>query len=305
MHAGPVLTLAEAAAARVVVLDGGLATELERRGHRLTTALWSAELLVADPAAIVAVHRAYLAAGAEVVTTASYQASVAGFAAVGADPERMLRRSVTLAVRAREEHGSGWVAASVGPYGAVLADGSEYRGRYGLTVTELRRFHRPRLEILADAAPDVLAVETVPCLAEAEALISELQRLQFPAWISFTASGGRTRAGEPLAEAFALASSCPSVFAVGINCTAPSDVLPALEIARAASDVPLVVYPNSGEGWDPDGRHWTGSSGFRPAEVDSWVATGARLVGGCCRVGPAEIAAVAGRVRSRTHGDAR
>lgn len=282
---------------RVVLLDGGLATELERRGHDLSSNLWSAELLATQPDAILEVHRAYFAAGAEVATTASYQASLDGFASRGEDGEKLLRLSVQLAVRARDERGAGWVAASVGPYGAVLADGSEYRGDYGLTVEQLRRFHRPRLEILADAGPDVLAVETIPCLAEVEAVLRELDRLAAPAWLSLTVDNGRTRRGEPLTDAFAMAADCPSVFAIGVNCTAPDHVTAALAMATATTDKPAVAYPNSGEGWDGVRRTWIGSSSFDPDDVDAWVGAGARLIGGCCRIGPAEIGELARHVR--------
>ena len=295
--------LAAALAEGVVVLDGGLATELEARGHDLGSALWSARLLAEDPDAVVAAHRAYLDAGARVATTASYQASFAGLAAAGvdrADAEALLRSSVTLADRAREESGDPdgcWVAASVGPYGAALADGSEYRGDYDLTVDQLRAWHRPRLEVLADAGADVLALETVPCLAEAEALALEVQRLGVPAWLSLTCDGLRTRAGEPVAEAFALAADVPELVAVGVNCTDPADADALVALAAQRSGLPVVVYPNSGETWDAAGRRWSGPSRFSPAQVRGWTAAGARLVGGCCRVGPDDIVALAATLR--------
>lgn len=289
----------------VVVLDGGLATELERRGHDLSDDLWSARLLRDDPGEVVATHAAYFAAGARVATSASYQASFEGFAAAGLDrdeAERLLRDSVRLAAQARdtaEQDGvARWVAASVGPYGAVLADGSEYRGDYGLSVDALRRFHRPRLEILADAGADVLACETVPCLAEAEALVAEVDRLGVPAWLSLTCAGPRTRADEPVQEAFAIAASSPNVLAVGVNCTAPDDVAGLVAVA-SGTGLPVVVYPNSGEGWDGQARSWTGDPRFAPGQVRSWVAAGARLVGGCCRVGPVEIKAISDELSER------
>jgi homocysteine S-methyltransferase len=268
---------------RAVYLDGGLATELERRGHDLSSALWSARLLRDDPAAIVDVHRAFVDAGAEVVTSASYQAS---FEALGSDTERLLRRSVSLA----REAGPTWVAASVGPYGAMLADGSEYRGDYGLSVAELRHWHRRRLDILVDSGADVLAVETIPCLAEVEALCAELAALQAPAWLSVTCTGTTTRAGEPATEAFAMAGECAPVIAVGVNCTAPGDVAELVRAAATASGKPVVAYPNSGEAWDADRREWTGRRGFDAADVAEWIRDGARLVGGCCRIRPEDIA---------------
>ena len=291
--------LADALAAGVVTLDGGLATQLEAQGHDLSSDLWSARLLAEDPDAVVAAHAAFFAAGAEVATTASYQASFDGFAAAGLDRSSasgLLRRSVALAERARDAaSGDGrprFVAASVGPYGAALADGSEYRGDYGLDVDALRRWHRPRLELLADTSADVLACETVPCLAEAEALVAELAVLGRPAWLSLSCDGDRTRAGEPVAEAFALARGVDAVVAVGVNCTDPDDVGPLVALAARASGKPVVVYPNSGEGWDAGRRRWSGDGTFAPAAVRGWLRDGARLVGGCCRVTPDDIAAV-------------
>jgi homocysteine S-methyltransferase len=297
---GGMTTLPQAVRDRIVVLDGGLATELERRGQDLSGRLWSARLLADAPDEILAVHRAYFAAGAEVATTASYQASIEGFTARGLDAPVMLRRSVALAGRARDEHGEGWVAASIGPYGAALADGSEYRGDYGLSVAELRRFHRPRLAILAEAGADVLAVETIPCLAEVEAVLAELDELDVPAWLSLTCAGTRTRAGEPASEAFAMARDCASLFAVGVNCVRPADTRPLVQLAAQHSGKPAVAYPNSGEEWDAAHHSWTGRPAFSPADVDDWTTAGARLVGGCCRVGPAEITALASQL-SETH----
>jgi homocysteine S-methyltransferase len=277
-----------------VISDGGLATELEARGHDLSDPLWSARLLADAPQEIVAVHAAFFRAGAAIATTASYQASFEGFAARGIDRNEaagLLRRSVALAKAARNEAGADGliVAASVGPYGAALADGSEYRGRYGLSVPALRRWHRPRLEILAAAGADVLACETVPDVDEAEALVELVRSLSVPAWLSYTIDGTTTRAGQPLAEAFAVATGVPEIVAVGVNCCAPHDVLPAITMARAVGK-PVIVYPNSGERWD--GEAWTGESEFSAELARQWVAAGAGIVGGCCRVGPADIGAV-------------
>jgi S-methylmethionine-dependent homocysteine/selenocysteine methylase len=305
-------SLAAALARGPVVLDGGLATELEARGHDLGSALWSARLLRDDPDAIAAASAAFAEAGAKVVTTASYQATVEGFAAAGLDASEaraLIARSVQLARRAAP---SAWVAGSVGPYGAFLADGSEYTGAYtapdwrgrtggGLSVAELRAFHRPRMVLLAEAGADVLACETVPAAAEAEALLAEAESLGVPIWLSLTTVTGddgvvRTRRGEPAAAVFGLAAGVDAVVAVGVNCTDPAGVPPAIAAARAAGK-PVVVYPNSGERWDAAARRWTGAPGFRPDDVAGWAAAGARLIGGCCRVRPRDIAAVARSVR--------
>jgi homocysteine S-methyltransferase len=293
-------SLAAALAAAPVVLDGGLSTELEARGHDVSSALWSARLLRDEPAAIVAAHAAFAAAGAQVATTASYQATVEGFGAVGVgagDARRLIASSVALA---REGQGdAGWVAGSVGPYGAMLADGSEYTGTYvdDVDVAQLRAFHRPRMEILAEAGADVLSCETVPAAAEAEALIAEAAALGVPIWLSLTtmvdADGVvRTRRGEIAADVFAMTKGVDAVIAVGVNCTDPAGVGAAIEAAAGAGK-PVVVYPNSGEGWDAVDRRWTGSPGIAPDDVPDWIAAGARLVGGCCRVRPEHIRAIA------------
>jgi len=280
-----------------LIADGGLATELEARGHDLSDGLWSARLLVEAPREVTAVHTAFFRAGAMIATTASYQASFDGFADSGIgrdDTVRLLRRSVELAKTARDEVGdaSRRVAASVGPYGAARADGSEYRGRYGLGVAQLEDWHRPRLEVLADAGADVLALETIPDVDEAEALVNLVRSLGVPAWLSYTIDGTRTRAGQPLADAFAVAVGVPEIVAVGVNCCAPDDVLPAIGQARETGK-PVIVYPNSGERWDSARRAWVGPSRFSARLAVQWAAAGARVIGGCCRVRPADIAELA------------
>jgi homocysteine S-methyltransferase len=283
-----------------VILDGGLSNALAARGHDLSDELWTARLLRDAPGEVAAVHRTYYAAGAEVATTASYQASVPGFERAGlsrAEAEALVRRSVTLAREVRDElAGDGHrrlVAASVGPYGAVLADGSEYRGRYGVGAAALRDFHLPRLELLASAGPDLFAVETVPDLEEAEVLVPLLDEIGLPAWLSYSCAGLLTRAGQPLAEAFAVVAPSTAVVATGVNCCAPDDVLPALEVARAVTGKPGVAYPNSGQGWDSGTHTWSGATSFDVALAPGWVAAGAAYVGGCCQVGPDDIAALA------------
>jgi homocysteine S-methyltransferase len=293
------LSLADALAAGTVVLDGGMSNQLESAGHDLSDELWSARLLAERPEAIVEAHLAYFEAGANVAITSSYQATFEGFGKRGIGRERageLLALSVELgreaARRARTDRPL-WVAASVGPYGAMLADGSEYRGGYGLSVDALERFHRPRLEVLAGARPDVLALETVPDADEAAALLRAVRGLGVPAWLSYTVDGERTRAGQPLEEAFAPAADADEVIAVGVNCCAPEDVDGAIRIAARVTGKPVVVYPNSGEAWDAGARAWTGRAGFAPEQVRDWQDAGARLIGGCCRVGPEAITSIA------------
>lgn len=305
--AHPPASLAEAMHSTPVVLDGGLATTLEAAGHDLRDELWSARLLADDPAAIAAAHRAFVEAGARVITTASYQATVAGLQRRGHDADRaaeLIRSSVDIARTAcatmpdvdASGRGRVWIAASVGPYGAALADGSEYRGDYGLSHAELVRFHRPRMALLAEAGPDVLALETVPDIREAEALLCALDGLGVPAWLSYTIDGDRTRAGQPIAEAFAVAAGRADVIAVGVNCSSPVDTSVAVPVAARASGKPVVAYPNGGQRWDAQRRRWYGSAQDLAGCAPTWVRDGARLVGGCCRVSPETIREITGRL---------
>ncbi|RYP88063.1 homocysteine S-methyltransferase [Nocardioides guangzhouensis] len=300
MTPAPHETLADGS--RAVVLDGGLSNALEERGQDLSGALWTAGVLRDRPEDVAAVHRAYYEVGARVATTASYQMSVPSLTAAGAgraEAEGLLGRSVTVARAVRDALAADgvrrWVAASVGPYGAVLADGSEYRGRYGLGFAALRDFHLPRLEVLAAAGPDLLAVETIPDVDEVAVLAGLLDEIGLPAWVSLSIDGDRTRAGQPLADALAVAAAPTCVVAVGVNCCAPGDVLPAVELA-VATGKPAVVYPNSGEDWDATARDWTGGSSYDVALAVDWVRAGAAYVGGCCRVGADQVAALAASI---------
>jgi len=290
-----------AALADVVVLDGGLATELEARGADLTDELWSARLLLDDPGSIVDVHRAYVEAGADVVIGASYQASFEGLARRGLDraaATALLGRSVELARDAAA--GRALVAASVGPYGAVLANGAEYTGDYDLGDADiarafLREFHGPRAEALASAGPDVLAIETIPSVVETEALLQVLDALvDVPAWVSFSCrDGGHLNDGTPFADAVDLVAGHPSIVAVGVNCTSPTVVPALVEVAAGRTASSIVAYPNRGGIWDAAAKRWTGNDlpeGLGPVALELRRA-GAGLIGGCCGIRPADIRA--------------
>ena len=305
-------SLSSVLAERDLVLDGGLATELEARGHDLRDTLWSARLLRDDPRAIEDVHVSYFAAGADVAITASYHATLEGFEAVGIDREegrRLLRLSVELAQRARERAGGkGIVAGSVGPYGVVFANGCEYTGDYARTPDDrIAQTQRERISELGGAGADVVAIETVPNGREA-AVVGELLA-EFPeieAWVSFCClDGERLSDGTPIGNAIRAAGRTGRVAAFGVNCTAPQHVDSLLVAARQATDLPLVVYPNAGRVWDGDTYTWSGAGveRFAPELVARWRGLGARAIGGCCGIGPAaiaEIAATSGPETART-----
>jgi homocysteine S-methyltransferase len=284
-----------------VILDGGLGTLLESRGNDVSTSLWSARVLWEQPDEVRAAHAEFFEAGAQVAITDSYQVSYDGMAAAGMDEvvtDELLRRSVSVASAARDEAApGGWVAASVGPFAAILGDGSEFRGDDSLGVDGLRHWHRRRLRVLADAGPDVLAVETLTTLAEVEAVVSELDGIGVPAWIALTVDNGELRTGESLREAFAIASSVPEVVAVGVNCCAAHEVSGALRVARDVTDLPLIAYPNSGETWDGAARAWSGDPELPDSLFREWAGLAAGL-GGCCRLGPDTIARIARTVRT-------
>ena len=282
------------------VVDGGLATELERRGHDLSSSLWSARLLADDPGAIEAVHVAYLEAGADVIVSASYQATIRGFCAHGYsddDARQLLCRSVEIACRARDQRAAGsLVAASIGPYGAFLADGSEYRGDYELGVEELLEFHRERWSILAASGADLLACETIPSGVELEAL-ARLQAGEPEQWSWFTFScrgEQQLRDGTPLVACLERLQEVPRIAGVGVNCVEPGHVLGIVELQRPLTRLPIIVYPNSGETWNARARCWEGQAdAVSFGELARrWRQAGADLIGGCCRTGPQHVRAV-------------
>ncbi len=297
-----------------LILDGALATELERRGCDLNDPLWSARVLLEQPDLIRQVHADYFVAGADCAITASYQATFPGFARRGLGAQsvtELMRRSVRLASQARDAF---WadpanrrgrprpiVAASVGPYGAFLHDGSEYRGDYGMSEAELIAFHRPRLAVLAGSGADILAVETIPCLTEALAITRLLEEFpEMTVWVSFSArDGAHISHGEPFAECAALIGAHPQVAAVGINCTPPQFVPELIAAARAATAAPIIVYPNSGEVYSVADNSWSGNSECAAygAQARTWYAAGARIIGGCCRTGPDHIREIAAALR--------
>ena len=308
----------------VLVLDGGFATELERGGAVLDTSLWSAKLILDDPSALARVHRAFLEAGADCIGTATYQASFEGFESMGVareEAERLMLEAVALAAGAVDEF---WaidenregrlrplVAASLGPYGAFLADGSEYDGRYRVGRDVLERFHRDRLNVMASSAADLIAFETIPSFAEVEVLLGILDETpDVWAWLSFSCQDGeRLNDGTPIRNAVAACARADRIAAVGVNCTPPRFMSALISEIRAETNLPVAIYPNSGEVYDAVSKSW--SSGLVGTEVvgaefgeawgeaaAEWVEAGASLVGGCCRVTTADISGVRSRVVS-------
>ena len=298
-----------------LVIDGALATELERRGCDLKDELWSAKILLEQPEIIKQVHLDYFKAGADCAITASYQATIEGLAKHGLNESEaiaLIQKSVRLATDARDEfwvdesnrmgRSKPFVAASVGPYGAFLADGSEYRGNYGLTEKDLMDFHRPRMKALVEAGADMIACETIPCLIEAQAIAKLLK--EFPnstAWISFTARDEKhISEGQVFAECVKQLADHPQIAAIGVNCTSPKYVSSLICEAKQATDKPILVYPNSGETYNAIKNDWNGSPVLDSfgEQAREWYDAGARLIGGCCRTTPEDIRVIASWVRS-------
>ncbi len=299
----------------LVVLDGAFGTEIARRGFDTRDDLWAAKALFVKPEIVKAVHRDYFEAGADVCTSASYQATVEGFESKGftrSQAAELIRLSVRLVQQARKEFlenrqrksGSSvlnerrpypMAAASVGPYGAYLADGSEYTGAYSADRHELADFHAERLALLLETEPDILACETLPLFREAEAILDELKKHpEAQAWISFTCKDTRsTSGGDKIADCARFLDREPQVAAIGVNCTAPEYVADLIREIRAHTEKPVAVYPNSGETYDASGKNWKGEAQPFAAYVRTWYDAGARLIGGCCRTTPEDIKGVA------------
>jgi len=289
---------------KTMIIDGGLSNQLEAQGLNLDTSLWSAALLKQNPQAVIDAHRHYLDAGAECLITASYQASEEGFKAKGIhenEAGQLLKKSITLAESAIDSYVSDQdidverplIAASIGPYGAALADGSEYHGQYDISDTELTAFHAKRLQLLDNTSADILACETIPSFQEAKVLHELLISVTTPAWVSFSCKDGQhLNDGSLIEQAARLFAEHPQVLAIGINCTAPQYINELLGRIRAVvANKALIVYPNSGEKYQASDKSWHGSTS--PEAVGEtaagWVASGASIIGGCCRMGPEHI----------------
>ena len=295
-----------------LVLDGGLATELERRGHDLNDPLWSAKLLLEAPESIRDVHLDYLNAGADCIITATYQATVPGFEARGlstVEASQLIQKAVELALEAKASFMAGktagqrapLIAASVGPYGAYLANGAEYTGQYDLDADGLYRFHRDRWHQLAHSGADLLACETIPSFAELKTYLKlSTETPERPLWLAFSCRNGKEISdGTPIATCASLASDYTNVVALGINCTPPSLMPSLIQEIEAVTDRPIIVYPNSGEHYDPQSKSWSGTrhpESFGTAARE-WRKMGATLLGGCCRTTPAHIQAIATRMK--------
>jgi homocysteine S-methyltransferase len=295
------------------ILDGGMASELEFLGADISGPLWSAHILEDAPEKILEVHRAYLEAGTDILLTASYQVSRKAYTEYGLDSARAdqaLLRSVELAQTARQEFQRDnksrevLIAASLGPYGAALHNGSEYHGNYSCSYADLVQFHQERIAVLAQSSADLLAFETLPSIEEARAIGEALKPWpNIAAWFSFNCPSARAEHlqvahGEPLRDCAILAASFPQTIAIGVNCTQPKWLLSLIPELRQASNKPIVVYPNSGEDWDPEARCWIQTPGSSDpsdfgGQAAQWYAAGAQIVGGCCRTRPAHIHQIA------------
>jgi homocysteine S-methyltransferase len=276
------------------IVDGGLSTALERRGHHPGGPLWTAQLVIDRPGEIVAAHSDFVEAGADIVISASYQASIEGFVAAGLSSTSAVAALASTTELARRS-GARWVAASIGPFGASLADGSEYHGRYAASWAEVRAFHRRRIATLAPTGPDLWAIETIPSRAEAEIVLEEVAAFDTAAWLAVSCTDGtHTCGGDDIVGVASMATQCPQLVGFGVNCTSPQYVAELLRQAASATTLPLVAYSNHGRRWDAAAKCWTGHQGDAPAaHAARWYELGARLIGGCCGTDADDIAALA------------
>ncbi|KAJ8540543.1 hypothetical protein K7X08_034010 [Anisodus acutangulus] len=306
------------------IVDGGFATQLEKHGASINDPLWSALCLIKDPDLVKRVHLEYLEAGADILVTSSYQATIPGFISRGLsieEAELLLEKSVKLAVEGRDKfwnsvkrnsrqsYNRALVAASIGSYGAYLADGSEYSGNYGphVSLDKLKDFHRHRLQILVDAGPDLLAFETIPNKLEAQACVEllEEENVQIPSWICFSSvDGANAPSGESFKDCLDVINKSDKVSAVGINCAPPHFIQTLIQKLKEMTGKAIIVYPNSGEIWDGISKRWLPSKCFDDEKFELfapiWRDAGAKLIGGCCRTTPSTIQAISKAVKERS-----
>lgn len=286
-----------------ICIDGGLSNVLEELGCDLNNELWVANLLTTNPEALMKTHLAYLEAGAQIISTSSYQATIPGFMKLGysnEESEALILKSVELAEKAitaylknHTPNKRPLIAGSIGPYGAYLADGSEYRGDYKISDAELRDFHQRRIELLDNSACNVLAFETIPNYQEAKVINELTQHCKKPSWVSFSCkNGSQINDGTSIAKAASVFDGNEKIFSVGVNCTAPKHISSLItELKSVIGNKNVLVYPNSGEVYDAISKTWSGTSDpVKFSEIcQHWIELGANLVGGCCRIGPSHI----------------
>lgn len=297
-----------------LILHGALGTEMESLGYDISGKLWSAKYLLDKPEVIQKIHETYVAAGSDLITTSSYQATLPGLIDAGLtekEAEQIIALTVQLAKAARDKVWGALdetekakrpyplISGDVGPYAAYLANGSEYSGDYGQITTEaLKEFHRPRIQILLNQGVDLLALETIPNRLEAQAL-NELLAEEFPeaeVYISFTVQEpGTISDGTSLDEIAQLVSQSDQILALGINCSSPLLYNQALAILKNTGKA-LITYPNSGEVYDGSTQTW------KPKDKDALTLVehskdwhdqfGVKILGGCCRTRPNDIKAL-------------
>lgn len=298
----------------LLVIDGAMGTELEARGCNLNDKLWSAKVLVENPELIYQVHLDYFRCGADFIITSSYQASIDGFARRGLteiESIELMKKSVELAKKARLDYLNECkqtkillIAGSIGPYATLLADGSEYRGDYQLSHNEYSKFHRPRIQALCDAGIDFLSIETIPSVTEVKSQLKLLK--EFPnitAYFSFNLRDPKHLCdGTPLSEFMNDVNEQSQIVAIGINCIALEKVSDSLKTLKNLTNRPLLVYPNSGEIYDPITKTWSCDDNKKKLvdHIDEWIKIGAKMIGGCCRTGPLDIKQIAEKLKQRT-----
>ncbi len=294
-----------------LILDGGLSNVLEDQGCDLNHSLWTAKLLANNPETIIEAHLEYLRAGAQCIITSSYQASIPGLMAVGYSREKakelilksveLAEDSATIALNSGLINTRPLIAASIGPYGAYLADGSEYHGNYGVSDQVLKDFHDERIDILSDSNADVLACETVPSFQEAKVLSDILCYAGKPAWVSFSCKDkAHLNDGSKIEECVSFFHDHPKVFALGVNCTNPQFISELIQrIKSNTGEKRIIVYPNSGEAYNAKSKTWKGLSEPKHfVEMSKeWIALGADIIGGCCRIGPEHIQSMSKQLR--------
>jgi homocysteine S-methyltransferase len=290
-----------------LLIDGGLSNQLESQGCDLNHPLWTARLIQDDQKEVIKAHLAYLDAGAKCIATMSYQASRMGYEQIGIthkEADALILKSVDLAAEAgklfmsKNPHAARpLIAASLGPYGAALSDGSEYRGDYQVEKTVLAEFHSSRIDLLANSSADLLAFETIPSLEEAQVLSELLKQTSKPYWVSFSCIDETCISdGTNIKKVVDLFESSKSIFAIGVNCTAPKYISGLItQIKRAGWPKHIIVYPNLGEVFNAEAKTWenTEQEQLLNAEiVEDWFDRGADIIGGCCQVGPDDISKI-------------
>ena len=281
---------------KIKLLDGSMSFPMEQLGYNLKNKLWTGKALINNPDLIKDIHKGYIDAGADFISTSTYQISFDRLKNMGYQSEeikKIFQKSVDIVKDAIEESKLKKeikIVGSFGPYASYDPEASEYIGEYDSTDIEIKKFHLNNIRIIEETDLDIILYETIPCLREIKILSEALSHSTKEIWISITCNEEMEfRDGSSFKDACEIISKIEKITTMGINCFSPLLVKKAIDLLKKYSNKKILIYPNSGEIYNPKERFWTGNNEFNNSMIKNWLSLYPDIIGGCCRIGYDDI----------------